>query len=239
MFIETADIKSFIKTSEVQSVHEEIRKLITQSSYPCTAAVKSVMTQDYLIGIYGEFGSGKSWKKLRADLIQFLKTLAITKSRYLSFWAVFNDSETNLSEHQFETRLWQEISLISSTDERTEDWGEENTSDPSDPLFCLSVNGEKLFVVGLHDSSSRKSRQFSKPAMVFNAFSQFRKFQAEGTFDKMVTINRQRDKKFQGSANPMAVAHGEKWESIQFSGRNNSSNWKCPFHFFKNKDKPL
>ncbi len=47
----------------------------------------------------------------------------------------------------------------------------------------------------------------------------------------MVKAIRTRDNKFDHSANPMAVAYGEKWESIQFSGRINLPSWQCPFQF--------
>ncbi len=242
MFTNAVNVKSNnnanYDVTVTDAVHHEIRSLIMQPSYPCIAATQSVVRQDYMVGIYNQFGEGKNWEKLRADLIQFLHRLSVTKSRYLSFWAVFDDPETALTEGQFEEKFWNELSLISSLEERDQDWGHLHTANPDDPMFCLSINREKLFVVGLHNSSSRESRRFSKPAMVFNAFSQFEKFQLDGTYNKMVETNRNRDVKFQGNANPMAVAHGEKWESIQFSGKENSSKWKCPFRFFKTKDKP-
>ena len=238
MLTDTENLKSNYNVNRTNAVHEEIRSLIMQPSYPCVAAVQSVVRQDYIVGLYSNFGEGRSWKKLRVDLIQFLNQLSVTNSRYLSFWAVFEESEMNLTENQFEEKFWKELSLITSLEERDQDWGHLHPANPDDPMFCLSINREKLFVVGLHDSSSREARRFSKPAMVFNAFSQFEKFQLEGTYKKMVETNRNRDVKFQGAANPMAIAHGEKWESIQFSGKENSSTWKCPFHFFKTKDKP-
>ena len=70
-------------------------------------------------------------------------------------------------------------------------------------------------------------------------FSQFEVFEEEGTYAAMVKIIRQNDLKFQGSINPMVLAHGDAWESIQYSGRENPESWKCPFHFMKQKDKPL
>ena len=73
--------------------------------------------------------------------------------------------------------------------------------------------------------------------MVFNAFSQFEVFEEEGTYAAMVKIIRQNDLKFQGSINPMVLAHGDAWESIQYSGRENPESWKCPFNFVKQKDK--
>ena len=45
----------------------------------------------------------------------------------------------------------------------------------------------------------------------------------------MVKTIRKRELEFQGSVNPMVEKHSETWEAIQFSGNNNSDNWKCPF----------
>ena len=88
------------------------------------------------------------------------------------------------------------------------DWGKNDSSDPNDASFCLSLNGEKLFVVGLHPESSRFARRFSRPAMVFNTLSQFEQFENDGTYTAMVHTIRRRDLKFQGSINPMVLAMG-------------------------------
>ena len=222
-----------------KDINNEIRSFILQENYPCVAAIQSVIRNDYVIGRYGEFGTDTHWHKLRIDLLNFLELQSSTQSHYMSFWAVFTASnETPDNELDFENKLWRELSLLSSEEERAVDWGNINSSDPNDAAFCISLNGVKLFVVGLHPASSRFARRFSHPAMVFNAFSQFEAFE-EGAYAAMVKIIRQNDVKFQGSINPMVLAHGDAWESIQYSGRENPESWKCPFHFMKHKDKRL
>jgi FPC/CPF motif-containing protein YcgG len=223
-----------------KDINAEIRSFILQENYPCVAAIQSVVRNDYVIGTYGQFGIGTHWHKLRTDLLNFLELQSSTQSRYMSFWAVFTAStKTPDNELDFENKFWRELSLLSSEEERAVDWGNINSSDPNDPSFCVSLNGVKLFVVGLHPASSRFARRFSHPAMVFNAFSQFEVFEEEGTYAAMVKIIRHNDVKFQGSINPMVLAHGDAWESIQYSGRENPESWKCPFHFMKQKDKLL
>jgi FPC/CPF motif-containing protein YcgG len=221
-------------------INNDIRTFILQKNYPCVAAIQSVVRNDYVIGTYGQFGTGTHWHKLRTDLLNFLKLQSSTQSRYMSFWGVFTASnQTPDNELDFENKFWRELSLLSSEEERAVDWGNINSSDPNDPSFCLSLNGVKLFVVGLHPDSSRFARRFSRPAMVFNAFSQFEVFEEDGTYAAMVKNIRQNELKFQGSINPMVLAHGDAWESIQYSGRENPESWKCPFNFMKQKDKPL
>ena len=55
--------------------------------------------------------------------------------------------------------------------------------------------------------------------------------QQRAAYEAMVAKNREREIKFSGDLNPMVEEHGDKWESIQFSGKTNSADWKCPFHF--------
>jgi len=77
--------------------------------------------------------------------------------------------------------------------------------------------------------STRKSRQFKTVTLIFNSFNQFEWLKEKDVYNDMVKLNRLRDESFDGTANPMAEKYGEQWEAIQFSGRNNSPEWKCPF----------
>lgn len=220
------------------AIHETIRSFISQLDYPCVAAIRSVTRKDYMIGIYDQFGSGSHWQQLRVDLDAYLRKQRATQSRYLSFWAVFTpDPSIPDNEIQFEDKLWRELSLLSSEEDQPLDWGN-YSSDPSDPAFCVSLMGEKLFVVGLHPQSSRVARRFSYPALVFSAMSQFDQFEKDGNYTTLVNTIRRRELKFQGSINPMVLAHGDVWESIQYSGRDNPDSWKCPFQLLKRENKP-
>ena len=81
--------------------------------------------------------------------------------------------------------------------------------------------------MGLHPRSSRLSRRFPYPAVVFNLYEQFEALGA--AYEPMVELIRRRDRRFQGSVNPTVERWADKWESIQFSGRENPPDWKCPF----------
>lgn len=216
------------------SVLAEIKSLVMQPHYPCTAAIQAVVKGEIEIREYGGFGTGTSWRALREDLRAFLERQRRSGSRFLTFFAVFEPQENPDDEEIFESKLWRELSCLA---ERA-DWPATEPQDPQDQAFCLHLDGEKIFVVGLHPRSSRQARVFSRPVLVFNAFSQFDLFKKDGTYDALVETTRRRDTKFQGSVNPMAKAFGEFWESIQFSGRNNDRKWKCPFAFLHGKDKP-
>ncbi len=139
-----------------EDIHKEIRSLVLQKNYPCVAAIQSVLQHEYLVGMYGDFGSGKDWQRLRHDLLNFLKTLNSTGLRYLSFWAIFNPLPIGLKDDtEYDKKFWRELSLLTSEEDKLKDWGANNISDPNDPSFCLSLNGEKFFVVGMHPQSPR------------------------------------------------------------------------------------
>lgn len=214
----------------------EIKERLSQKNYPCVAALRSYHKDDYQVGLYGKFGTGAYWQDMRKDLLFFLQEQKKTSSIYLSFWAVFEPEE--MTEQEFEEALWRELSFLTSQEEREADWPKNSVQDPFDPGFRFALGGSEFFVVGLHSRSSRKARCFSRPALVFNVFDQFSQLMKLGQYEKMVNLNRERDRLFQGTVNPMVEKHGESWESIQFSGRSNPGTWKCPFTFFKSFLKP-
>jgi hypothetical protein len=214
--------------SRVSSIEKSIHGLLSQKLYPCTAAVQSYFKDEYRVGIYKQFGHGRYSYELARDLLKFREEYKISNSPYLSFWAVFEDSE-DLSEAEFETCLWNELSYTTSHPEFNSSWDPNFSSDPEDKNFCFSLDGTAFFVVGLHPHSSRISRRFPHPTLIFNVYDQFRDLAAEGKYVPMVETNRKRDLRFQGSVNPMVEAYGDTWEPIQFSGKKNEDGWKCPF----------
>ena len=195
-----------------QNIKIQMSELITKKNYPCMAAVKSLFKNDYEIGIYKDFGSMNSSLQLATDLMNYAKNYEITKSPYFTFWAVFSDAQ-DMTDEDFEARLWKELSGLASRPEFPQEWDPQFSSNPEDKNFCFSLGGQAFFVVGLHKNSVRDSRKFQYPTLVFNLYEQFR----------------QRDEKFQGYANPVVVENGNDWEAIQFSGRHNTNEWKCPF----------
>lgn len=214
----------------------EIRQMVQQKNYPCVAALKSVRENDFMVGVYDNFGAGEFWKEIRQDIQFFLRRQQETQSTYLTYWAIF-DGANEFSESEFETKMWNELSYLSSEEKKSSDWSSDAVSDPSQPGFCLSIDGKTFFVVGMHRQSSRLGRRFSQPALVFNAIEQFENLERSGEYEPMKRTNRRRDLKFQGSVNPMVEKYGDAWEAIQFSGKENSTDWKCPFHFMSEREK--
>ena len=210
-------------------VKQAITQLVQPTNYPCGPAVSSLKNNDYLVGVYSDFGTGHLTKELYNDLLYFRQSQKTSGSLFLSFWAVFRD-ESVLNEDEFEKALWKELSLLSSFEASSVPWDKSFSSDPESSEFCLSVGGEAFFVVGLHRQSSRESRIFPWPTLIFNLYSQFDELARLGRYDSIVKSNRARELKVHGTLNPMVEKYGDTWEAIQFSGKENPPDWKCPFH---------
>lgn len=215
---------------QIIEVEKEIKNLITQKNYPCVAALSSFYKQDYEVNTYSKMGQLHQRPQLRNDLLSYLAQYLETKSTYFTFWAVFEDSFFNDEEH-FEAGLWDELSALTSEKTKAFDQDPRFSSDPTDKRFCFSLGGKAFFVVGLHPQSSRDSRKFPWPTLVFNVYEQFDQLMQKDLYQPMIQQNRKRDVQFQGNINPMVEQYGDDWESIQFSGKKNPGSWKCPFHF--------
>ncbi|WP_374029283.1 guanitoxin biosynthesis heme-dependent pre-guanitoxin N-hydroxylase GntA [Bdellovibrio bacteriovorus] len=213
---------------ERASFTELITSFANRKNYPCVAAIHSINKNEYDVGHFGELGVGSESLRLARELLKFRDEQENTGEQYLSYIAVFEGPD-NLSEEEFEKRLWLELSYLTSHEELSSEWDPAFSSDPRDKDFCFSLGGSAFFVVGMHPKSSRKSRQFPYPMLVFNIYQQFRDLRAAGKFEPMVKTIRERDKLFQGDVNPMVEKYDNTWESIQFSGKNNPPDWQCPF----------
>ncbi len=211
-------------------VESAINLIFSQKNYPCVAALRSFNKKDYQLKIYDEFGKKYQRPELREDLLAYKVIYQKTKSPYFTFWAVFKNSG-EMNEAQFESRLWSELSSLTSLKTKTFDKDPDFSNNPEDHNFCFSLEGMAFFVVGLHPESSRKARRFPWPALIFNVYEQFRQLDSQGLYHPMIETNRERDFKFQGCVNPMVERHHDAREAIQFSGQVNPDHWKCPFQF--------
>lgn len=142
------------------------------------------------------------------------------------FVAIFDTNEIS-SEEEFETLLWNQLNYIHQQD--MHDWDPTVNSDPAHSNFSFSIAGHAFFVIGMHPNASRKARRSPKPTIAFNLHVQFEKLREMGVFQNIRDRIRKRDKKLQGSVNPMVRDFGDSREAMQYSGRKVDTNWICPF----------
>lgn len=208
---------------------EAFRAFVRDAEFPCVGA-KSALAQDALTVVTaGEIDRPADDVELHRALQTFGESLEQDSPVVQSFVVIF-DGPADLDEDSFEKALWNRLQCLHNLDVVSgAEWNRDVDTDPASPHFSLSIGGEPYFVIGLHPNASRPARRFDRPALVFNSHAQFEKLRADGRFDKMKTIIRERDAALAGDINPMLADHGDASEARQYSGRIVEDDWKCPF----------
>ncbi len=208
---------------------EAFRAFVSSSDFPCVGAKAALSRHQMDIVVARQISS--AWDDLRVfpALMDVVRRYRDDKSLFRTFVVIFEDDE-QLSETEFEHQLWARIQSLTDKD----DWlgfqpDPSVDADPESPHFSLSFGGEAFFVVGLHPHASRLARRFIRPAMVFNLHDQFVELRKSGQYEKMRRVIIDRDIVLAGQANPMLVRHGELSEARQYSGREVSTDWRCPY----------
>lgn len=213
--------------SRIGKINKEFITRIEAADYPCVGAKSALHTGRYRLGNYGRMGAPTTTAWLAEDLKTYIQEALATDSNYMTMVAVFD--EQIRSEIDFEQKLWMQLQKLHDADADTP-WDPAVSNNPEDKDFSFSFSGSAFFIVGLHPHASRKARQFSRPAMAFNLHHQFKQLRADGTYEKMKTVIREREIAYDGSINPMLNDHGDGLEAPQYSGRKVDDTWKCPFH---------
>ncbi|UAB85613.1 YqcI/YcgG family protein [Zunongwangia sp. SCSIO 43204] len=191
---------------------------------------KTVFTMDDVyLKTYKNLANVGETTKLYQDLKSYLEDYDFESNGFKTFIAVFPNSP-EFTEIQFEEHMWEQLIQLNSIDEY--DWDPQVQSDPTNENFSFSIAGKSFYIVGLHPNSSRLARRSPFTAIAFNLHWQFEKLREMGTFIRVRNTIRKRDRKLQGKINPMLEDFGANSEAKQYSGREVSEHWECPF---KNK----
>ena len=209
-------------------VFEELQAMIVDREYACTGAQAAFRQETYRLGVYPEMASADATAGLAHDLFTFLEERKRIDSDFTTFVAVF-DGPSELDERAFETRLWTQLQMLHDLDAEHHRWDAGVQSDPDHPEFSYSFAGSSCFVVGLHARSSRPSRRFPYPALVFNSHEQFERLRASDAYDRLKAVIRERETAAHGAINPMLDDFGRSSEARQYAGRAVEPEWKCPF----------
>ncbi len=133
-------------------------------------------------------------------------------------------------EPAFERQLWMTLQRLHDVDAPHHAWDARVSPDPRNPQFSFSFARTAFFIVGLHAASSRATRRFAWPTLVFNPHHQFDSLKAQGRYNRFRSVIRAADKALQGDLNPMLTDFGDRSEAAQYSGRRVDESWECPFH---------
>ena len=209
-------------------IEREFEGFVNGAGFSCLAGKGVVHQQGHVVRSYAPLGTRDATIALAADLGAFTApSSAPTTLR--AFVAVFPDRVPR-TELAFERRLWAQLQRLHEHDSPSARWDPNVSDDATDPMFAFSFDRCAYFVVGLHAYSSRISRRFRWPALIFNPHSQFGRLRGEGRFERMQQAIREREIAVQGSLNPNLADFGERSEARQYSGREVEKDWKCPFH---------
>lgn len=181
----------------------------------------------YTIRDYEQMGSAEAASAILKDLQVYLENYNFESKNFETFIATFPNDNFG-DEQAFEDALWKQLQQIHELD--TVEWDAAVDSNPESSNFSFSILGHAFYIVGMHPESSRIARRAPYPTLVFNLHSQFEDLREMGTYKRVRNRIRKRDKKLQSSINPVLRDFGEASEALQYSGKNNEGNWKCPFH---------
>lgn len=218
-----------VPSSLTAFVHDGFRALTLNEHFTCVGAKAAVRQGGYRFGLYGTLGSPASCAGLARDLFSFIQDRHSFTSEFTTFVASFS-GPTPADEVTFEALLWTTLQQLHDLDSAYHGWDNEVAFDTSDPRFSFSFAETALFVVGLHAASSRATRRFAWPTLIFNPHEQFNRLRETGRYQRFQQVIRGAEQELQGNINPMLTNFGERSEASQYSGRHVDGDWRCPFH---------
>lgn len=210
------------------AVASAFEAFIADADFPCAGAKASLATHRLTFLDATDLADAADDERIVAALQAFGAKHHDTV--FASFAVAFHASPP-LSEHEFETLLWQRLGALHAIDRCRYAWDADVSSDPASAQFSMSVGGNAFYVIGLHPGASRPARRFTCPVLVFNLHRQFEQLRADGRYEKLRRSIMHRDAALAGSTNPMLAEHGNDTEARQYSGRVVGPEWKCPCHF--------
>ncbi|MEM7727642.1 MAG: guanitoxin biosynthesis heme-dependent pre-guanitoxin N-hydroxylase GntA [Pseudomonadota bacterium] len=212
---------------------------VHDKAFPCVGAKAALVRGALETKTLGNLQSNADDLALWLALSDFAERLEPGCMVVQSFVVIFPDTPP-LSETGFEHALWSRLQGLHYVDTQMgQRWSDDTSNDPASNNFSLSVAGESFFVIGLHPGASRPARRFDHAALVFNSNAQFEALRADGRYDQMKRIIRERDEALAGSINPMLKDFGQGSEAAQYSGRRVGDDWSCPFTARQAVDLPV
>jgi len=207
--------------------HDAFVGMVSSPAFVCVGGKAAISRGTYRVGMLGELGTSASTAALADGLSRFHAELVATDTDFYSYAAFFS-GPVGMNEDEFEAALWRQLRMLNRVD--GESWDPAVSSDPTDPSFSFSFGGRAYFIVGLHAGSSRWSRRFAWPTLVFNPHDQFDELRDDGRMPKWQEVIRGADVELQGSPNPNLNDFGVLPEARQYSGKAHPRGWQCPFH---------
>lgn len=205
----------------------EFENFITNENFPCVAAVAALKREQIMTCVAGDMACPKDDQSILKFIYEFTEIYRKSNENFFSAAVIFRSPEI-CEEKDFELLLWQRLQALAVLDAEHFDYDSRVSARPLSPEFSFSLKKEAFFVVGMNPASSRLSRKFRYPVLIFNPHAQFTKLRETNRYDKMKNIIRKRDIAYSGSVNPMLDDYALVSEATQYSGAVHDEMWKCP-----------
>ncbi len=209
------------------AIIEEYLTFLKNKEFPCVAARTAAIKQQIICMVADNMMCPKDDNTILQFLYAFVDEYRNSKEFYHSAAIIFRTPEFK-NEEIFDEFLWQRLQALADFDAKNYGYDKRVDPDPSSENFSFSLKEEAFFIIGLHASSSRITRRFRYPTLVFNPHQQFEKLRELHRYEKMKKIVRKRDIAYSGSVNPMLADFGDASEVYQYSGRKYDDTWQCP-----------
>lgn len=206
---------------------EAYKAYIGNKEFPCIGAKAALASQHIKCLVADHMACAKDDQSILNFLYHFVDAYRNASSDFHSAAVIFK-KPVILSEDAFDEFLWQRLQSLAILDSANYQYDPRVDADPASAKFSFSIKEEAFFIIGLHPGSSRVSRQFQFPAIVFNPHAEFEKLRAAHRYELMKEVVRKRDTIYSGSVNPMLKDFGEASEVHQYSGKNYKADWQCP-----------
>lgn len=210
-------------------IKTEFENFVKSKNFPCVAAITALKRDQIRTYVAGNMACPQDDQGILKFIYEFIDIYRESDADFFSAAVIFRSPDIN-EERVFEQLLWQRLQALAILDARNFDYDNRVNANPSSPEFSFSLKKEAFFIVGMNPASSRPSRKFKYPVLIFNPHEQFTKLRKLNRYDKMKNIIRQRDMVYSGSVNPMLDDFAEVSEATQYSGAQHDSMWKCPLN---------
>jgi uncharacterized protein len=214
-----------MKADEI--IVNEYLEFLDQQGFPCVAAKAALSRNHIQCLVASHMACPADDKKILQFLYDFVDAYRTSKNSYHSAAVIFKEP-AEITEIHFDAFLWLRLNSLSCKDKEHYHHDPRVDSEPTSARYSFSLKAEAFFILGLHPASSRPSRRFKYPTLVFNPHAEFEKLRSSNRYSTMKNVVRKRDIQYSGSINPMLADFGEASEVYQYSGIHYGSDWTCP-----------
>jgi FPC/CPF motif-containing protein YcgG len=214
---------------ESEKIISAYYSFLNNKAFPCVGAKAAMASENIKCMVADHMACPKDDHAILQFLYKFVDDYRLSPGNFHSVAILFAEPLV-LNEDMFDRLLWTRLQSLADLDGVNYNYDKRVSDQPSSVNFSFSLKEEAFYIIGLHSASSRKSRQFSYPALIFNPHAQFEELKTTNRYNKMKATVRKRDIALSGTVNPMLDDFGKTSEVLQYSGRVYIDKWKCPLN---------